>query len=94
MHCRFSPAPPRFCKYPQEIGLRFLDGAVEVAQCQILSHQHKIATRLELYIGHGADYYTAKWRRLGWVPLPRRQRGHCSLARASLPHQVPLPGQQ
>ena len=44
---------PRFCEYPQEIGLRFLRPGTEIAQLQLLSHQSKITQRVELYIGEG-----------------------------------------
>jgi hypothetical protein len=39
-----------FCDFPQELVLRF-GGAASVQQVQVLSHQFKIATRVELFIG-------------------------------------------
>ena len=39
----------RFCEYPQEIGLVF-DGVVNTRQIQFLSHQSKIASKIELFV--------------------------------------------
>jgi len=39
----------RFCEYPQEIGLVF-DGVVNARQIQFLSHQSKIASKIELFV--------------------------------------------
>jgi len=41
---------PRFCRYPQEVVLR-LDRPSRVQQIQILSHEYKIAQRLEIFVG-------------------------------------------
>mmetsp|Transcript_26675 Transcript_26675/g.89771 ORF Transcript_26675/g.89771 Transcript_26675/m.89771 type:complete len:165 (+) Transcript_26675:74-568(+) len=43
----------RFCDYPQEVVLE-LRARSCLRQVQILSHQHKIATRVELFVGAGA----------------------------------------
>eukprot|EP01138_Halocafeteria_seosinensis_P001794 gb/GECG01001837.1/.p1 GENE.gb/GECG01001837.1/~~gb/GECG01001837.1/.p1 ORF type:complete len:831 (+),score=125.56 gb/GECG01001837.1/:1-2493(+) len=67
---------PKFCEYPQEIGIRFVDGNVELTQVQLLSHQSKIATKIELYIGHGPDYYNAKFKRLGYLSLDSNERSN------------------
>ena len=55
----------RFCEYPQELGFAFDDGVVMLSQIQILSHQFKIAKRIELYLGFGPDYLHAEFKRLG-----------------------------
>ena len=39
---------PRFCDYPQEITIQFMQPVV-LQQIQFLSHQCKIASRIELY---------------------------------------------
>jgi len=64
--------PCRFCEYPQELVLR-LERTSEVKQIQILSHQAKIATRIEIAIGSSSpdeadsDYTQAKFKRLGYM---------------------------
>jgi len=65
---------PRFCEFPQEIGLQFLDGTVRIQQIQLLSHQSKIATRVEIFMGVGEDYSTAKFQRLGYLSLDSNDR--------------------
>eukprot|EP00127_Corallochytrium_limacisporum_P006464 Clim_evm7s228 gene=Clim_evmTU7s228 len=42
----------RFCHYPQEIVLALKEGLCRIRKIQILSHQYKIAHRVELYIGN------------------------------------------
>ncbi|EWM24192.1 flagellar associated protein [Nannochloropsis gaditana] len=44
---------PRFCDYPQELGLFLLDTPCHLSRVQILSHQSKIATKVELFVGDG-----------------------------------------
>ncbi|KAG5188043.1 hypothetical protein JKP88DRAFT_269553 [Tribonema minus] len=64
---------PQFCDYPQELGVA-LEGTCRLAQVQILSHQSKIATQIELFIGRGSDYEAAQWRRLGYLSLNSNER--------------------
>lgn len=64
----------RFCEYPQEVGIVFTDGEISVSQIQLLSHQSKIATRIELFVGQGSDYYDAKFTRLGYLSLDSNER--------------------
>ena len=64
----------RFCDFPQEIVVWFPDGAVDVSQVQLLSHQSKIATRVELFAGVGAAYDTASFKRLGYLSLDSNER--------------------
>ncbi|KAG0369473.1 hypothetical protein BGZ54_009831 [Gamsiella multidivaricata] len=42
---------PRFCSYPQDLVLRFSCGHSRVRKIQILSHQYKIASRLDFWMG-------------------------------------------
>ena len=65
---------PRFCSFPQEIGLEFLTGTVRIQQIQLLSHQSKIATRVEIFMGVGGDYASAKFQRLGYLSLDNNER--------------------
>lgn len=55
------------CDYPQELQLRF-DQRVQLAQLQLLSHEFKIATRVELYI-MDPDSGMQHWHRLGHFSL-------------------------
>ena len=69
------PAPARsFCEYPQEIGLQFIDGNVQLSQVQLLSHQSKISTRIELYMGTGPEYMRCQFTRLGYLSLDSNER--------------------
>lgn len=64
----------RFCEYPQEIGVAFLDGVINITQVQLLSHQHKIATRIEIFVGSGNDYLNCQFARLGYLSLDNNER--------------------
>lgn len=64
--CVPSPVCARFCTYPQELGFAF-DGTIALSQVQLLSHQFKIAQRVELYVGMGPEYGRAEFKRLGWA---------------------------
>lgn len=57
--------------FPQEIQLQF-DSRVHLAQLQLLSHEFKIATRVELYIWD-PDTATQQWQRLGHFSLNHNQ---------------------
>ncbi|KAJ1451288.1 hypothetical protein M885DRAFT_530203 [Pelagophyceae sp. CCMP2097] len=64
----------RFCDYPQEVVLE-LRARSCLRQVQILSHQHKIATRVELFVGAGArGPEHATWTRLGYLSLDSNER--------------------
>ncbi|CAM9963786.1 unnamed protein product, partial [Phaeothamnion confervicola] len=64
---------PQFCDYPQELGLELAAPAC-VSQVQILSHQSKIATRVELFVGDGESYEDARFVRLGYLSLNSNER--------------------
>ncbi len=64
----------------------FEDGNVTMEQIQILSHQTKIAQRIELFVGQGASYETASFQRLGCVVQARAGRTQSRAA------PVPAPG--
>lgn len=64
----------RFCEYPQELGIQFLEGLSTISQVQLLSHQSKIATRIELFTGQGPDYFHCQWTRLGYLSLDSNER--------------------
>jgi hypothetical protein len=70
----------RFCVYPQELGFEIdADGAL-LTQIQVLSHQFKIAKRIEIYVGFGPDYLHAEFKRLGCVLCARIGCGGSFLA--------------
>lgn len=70
----------RFCDYPQEIILQFMSPIV-IKQIQFLSHQCKIASRIELFsflpelhtINHNSDL---KWTKLGFLSLDPNERSN------------------
>ena len=64
----------KFCPFPQELGFQLIDGDCKLSQVQILSHQFKIATKIEIYIGQGHDYHSATFRRLGYLSLDSNER--------------------
>lgn len=68
----------RFCDFPQEIGLQF-ETPVHLRQVQFLSHQSKIATKIELFTalsqaGQPASYDTINFKRLGYLSLDSNER--------------------
>ncbi|RYG69676.1 hypothetical protein EON64_02155, partial [archaeon] len=66
----------RFCTYPQELGFEFLDGETRVTQIQILSHQSKISSKVEIYVGKGSNYDNAQFKRLGYLSLDSNERSN------------------
>lgn len=64
----------RYCEYPQELGFEMIGNRVKLSQVQILSHQSKISMKIEIFIGHGDDYFTAKFRRLGYLSLDSNEK--------------------
>ncbi|CAM9367201.1 unnamed protein product, partial [Hapterophycus canaliculatus] len=82
---------PQFCDYPQELGLAW-EAPARVSQVQILSHQSKIATQIELFVGHGDSYESAHFRRLGYLSLDSNERSKYQ-ARELKSVYVDAPGQ-
>mgnify|MGYP006077091709 CR=1 FL=1 len=64
----------KFAEYPQEIGFEIDGGDVRLSQVQILSHQSKIASKVEIFIGQGSSYQTAEFKRLGYLSLDSNER--------------------
>lgn len=64
----------KFPNYPQELGLELHDGVRSLSQIQLLSHQSKIATRIEVFLGDGEDYQNASFKRLGYMMLDSNER--------------------
>ena len=64
----------KFCQWPQEIGVELLRGESRFSQVQVLSHQAKIATKIELFVGQGHSYNSATWKRLGYLSLDSNER--------------------
>ena len=54
--------------------MQFVDGDVSIAQVQILSHQSKITSRVELFMGIGPNYIQAQFTRLGYLSLDPNER--------------------
>jgi len=66
----------KFCDYPQELGFEILEGEKCLTQLQLLSHQFKIASRVEIFVGVGLAYSTAKFERLGFMSLDINERSN------------------
>jgi len=64
----------RFCPYPQELGFELIGGKVQISQIQLLSHQSKISSKIEIFVGQGNSYRTANFRRLGYLSLDSNER--------------------
>ena len=69
---------PRFCEYPQEIGVELLDGTAHLTQLQVLAHQSKIPCKIELFVGVGDpgayDKPETQFKRLGFMSLDSNER--------------------
>ena len=66
----------RFCEYPQELVLEFLTG-VRIQQLQLLSHQSKITSKIEILMGSGDELSRAEFQHLGHLSMDDNQRsGH------------------
>jgi len=70
----------RFCEFAQELGLQF-ETPVHLRQIQFLSHQSKIASKIELFTamsspkdGANISYNSAKFTRLGYLSLDSNER--------------------
>eukprot|EP00793_Prasinoderma_coloniale_P006729 PRCOL_00001559-RA len=78
-HCGWQT--PRYSSFPQEVVLQ-LEGASAVSRVQVLSHEFKIARRVELYAGMpppGAppgdlSMSTLEWKRLGYFSFDSNER--------------------
>ena len=64
----------KFCQFPQELGFQLTRGPSQLSQVQILSHQSKIATKVEIFLGSGKDYHSATFKRLGYLSLDSNER--------------------
>ncbi|CAG9467389.1 unnamed protein product [Pedinophyceae sp. YPF-701] len=68
---------PRFCQYPQELWLR-MDQTCRIHQLQILSHEYKILTKLEIYVGTlppgASDASQCTFSRLGHLSFHDNER--------------------
>merc|ERR1740130_296423 len=62
----------RFCEYPQKLLLKFW-GVSDLKKIQILSHQSKIATSIEVFVGNREGDGVA-WERLGYLSLDDNSR--------------------
>lgn len=64
----------RFCNFPQELLFEMIDGDVLITQFQVLSHQFKISSNIEIFIGAGGSPSTATFKRLGYLSLDSNER--------------------
>jgi centrosomal protein CEP104 len=64
----------RFCNFPQELLFEMVDGDVLISQIQVLSHQFKISSKIEIFIGSGNSPATATFKRLGYLSLDSNER--------------------
>jgi hypothetical protein len=48
----------------------------QLTRIQLLSHQSKIASKMELFIGDGPNYEQARFERLGYLSLNNNQRSN------------------
>ena len=64
----------RFCPFPQELVFELEPGPAKLNQIQILSHQSKISTKIEIFIGNGKSYSSATFKRLGYLSLDSNER--------------------
>ncbi|CAD5115537.1 DgyrCDS4504 [Dimorphilus gyrociliatus] len=68
----------RFCLYPQDIVIQ-LEQKSRLRKVQILSHQHMIASKIEIYVGDVPDGLSnnlqhARYTRLGYVTLSDNEK--------------------
>lgn len=64
---------PRFIEYPLELGLEFSD-LCKIEQLQLLSHQSKICSKIEIAVGNGDTYSSAEFKYLGSMSLDNNER--------------------
>jgi len=54
---------------------------INITQVQLLSHQHKIATRIEIFVGAGNDYLNCQFTRLGYLSLDNNERSQYKVSK-------------
>jgi centrosomal protein CEP104 len=54
--------------------LKFILGSARISQIQLLSHQAKISSKIEIFVGDGDDYEDAVFKRLGYLSLDPNER--------------------
>ncbi|KAK9862466.1 hypothetical protein WJX84_003280 [Apatococcus fuscideae] len=68
---------PRKCQFPVSLTLRLYQPA-RIHQIQILSHEFKIATRVEIFTGNlppgNRDAESCAWKRLGFLSFDKNER--------------------
>lgn len=75
----------RYCLFPQELVVK-IDPPGRIRKLQLLSHQHLIASTVEIYVGHfTSDGHTsldhAKFSRLGYISLSSNESNRYKVAR-------------
>ena len=67
---------PRFCAYPQTLLLQMHDSQCQIGQLQILAHQSKIPSKIEVVIGRNGTTFEScsEVERLGYISLDSNER--------------------
>ena len=63
----------RLCEYPQRLLLQ-LPGPCRIRKVQLLCHESKIPSRVELHVGRGKSKDAMSVQRLGYLELDENQR--------------------
>ncbi|KAF9581486.1 hypothetical protein BGW38_001474, partial [Lunasporangiospora selenospora] len=69
---------PRFCSYPQDLVLRFSCGHSRIRKIQLLSHQYKIASRLDFWMGSRKGVQAVRTDPMGIGNTPNNDSRHHS----------------
>ncbi|KAM3146908.1 hypothetical protein pb186bvf_001062 [Paramecium bursaria] len=65
----------RFCSYPQEIILQF-QSAVNLVKAQFLSHEKKIPSRVEVFVGKGNILDNVQFRKIGYFTFHTNEQSN------------------
>ena len=57
----------RYCTYPQTLIFEITESSALIKELRLVSHEHMIGKRIELFVGIGKDFKTCDFRRIGHV---------------------------
>jgi centrosomal protein CEP104 len=66
----------KFSSFPQELILELDAGECRLSQIQILSHQSKISSKVEIFVGSGGSPQDALFKRLGYLSLDPNEKSN------------------
>lgn len=66
----------RLGSFPQEVILELIDGPARISKVQILSHQSKIASKIEIHVGSGKSFDSASYQKLGKLSLDPNEKSN------------------